>query len=423
MQRTNIARNRQNRMNYLKALSFDEFRSKILSGHDALIDVETVPVSSARGRVLAAAVQSVINVPHFRRSMRDGYAVRARDTFGANEEQPVVFDLVEEIPAGNVPTKQIQQRQCSYVATGSMLPENADGVVMIEFAEVNSKHVKIKQVITPDTFIIPPGKDIRMGEELLPAGTMLTSMKLGILSAIGLREVQVFRKPHAFVSSTGNEVIPPGSTLQSGKIYDINSTTLSNHLEAAGAIVTSYGIIPDNQEQLSKVVNDAIKTHDIIILSGGSSKGKEDLMPNLLEATSEVDLVLHGVRIKPGKPILYARWNGKPVFVLPGHPASCIMTYLLFVEPLLLQLGHYPPKRDKIEDARLVSRVYSELGRQEFMTVRLQRDEASGLLFSIPNDKGSGSITTLAKADGFIIINEMQTIVEEGEMVKVHLFS
>ncbi len=409
-------------MNYLKALSFDEFKSKILSGHNALTEGEIIPVTGARGRVLAAVVKSTINVPHFRRAMRDGYAVRARDTFGAMEERPLVFDCIEEVPAGNVPKKQLQEKQCSYVATGSMLPDNADGVVMIEFTEAEGKHIKIKQAITPDTFIIPPGKDIREGEEVLPVGTVLTSVKMGVLAAVGLREVQVFRKTRAGVISTGNEVIPAGSTLQLGKIFDINSITLSNHLEAAGAVVTNYGIVPDDQEQLSQVIYDAIKTQDIIILSGGTSKGKEDLMPHLLETTTAVDLILHGVRIKPGKPILYARWNSKPVFVLPGYPASCAMTYLLFVEPLILQLGHYPLKRDKIEEARLVSRVYSELGRQEFKTVRLQRDEAIGLLTAIPIDKGSESITTLAKADGFFIIDEMQTIVEEGEIVKVHLF-
>ncbi len=409
-------------MNYLKALSFDEFRSKILSAHVALSETEIVPVASARGRVLATAVRSTINVPHFRRAMRDGYAVRARDTFGAMEERPLTFDCVEQVPAGNVPTKTLQERQCAYVATGSMVPENADGVVMIEFSEVEGKKVKIKQAITPETFIIPTGKDIRVGEEVLPAGTYLTSVKLGVLSAIGLGEVSAFRKPRVAVFSTGNEVIPPGSTLQSGKIYDINTITLSNHLEAAGAVVKNYGIIPDNQEQLLKVLTDAITTQDMVILSGGTSKGKEDFMPQILQTNPAVDLVLHGARIKPGKPILHARWSGKPVFVLPGYPTSCVMTYIMFVEPLVRQIGHYPPKREKIEEMRLASRVYSELGRQEFKAVQVQRDEASGHVRAIPIEKGSESITTLAKADGFFIIDEMQTIVEEGEIVKVHLF-
>ena len=409
-------------MKYLKALSFDDFRSKILSAHNALSAVETIPVTNARGRVLASAIQSAINVPHFRRAMRDGYAVRARDTFGATEERPLILECVEEIPTGNVPKKALQERQCSYVATGSMLPENADGVIMIEFTEANDTQIKIKQAITPDTFIIPVGKDIHAGEEILPSGSVLTSEKLGVLSAIGVREVIVFRKPRAGVISTGNEVIPSGNLLQQGKIYDINMITLSNHLEAAGAIVTNYGIIPDNQGQLMRNVEEAITTQDIVILSGGTSKGKEDLMPQLLQTTPTVDLVLHGVRIKPGKPILYARWSGKPVFVLPGYPTSCVMTYLIFVESVLLKIGHYPPKGERVEEARLVSRVYSELGRQEFKMVQLRKDELTGQLLAIPIEKGSESITTLAKADGFFIINEMQTIVEEGEMVRVHFF-
>ncbi|OLS15122.1 MAG: molybdenum cofactor synthesis domain-containing protein [Promethearchaeota archaeon CR_4] len=409
-------------MKYLKALSFEEFRSKILSGHNALSDVEIIPVPNARGRVLGSSIQSSINVPHFRRSMRDGYAVRTMDTFGATEEHPLIFDCEEEVPAGNVPTKVLDERQCSYVATGSMLPENADGVVMIEFTEMDGSRIKIKQAITPDTFIIPAGKDIRAGEDILPVGIFLTSERLGVLSAIGMKEVRVFRKPRAGVISTGNEVIPSGSAMQPGKIYDINTVTLMNHLEAAGAIVTNYGIIPDNKERLTRVVEEAIATQDIVILSGGTSKGKEDLMPQILETTSTVDIVLHGVRIKPGKPILYARWSGKPVFVLPGYPTSCVMTYLLFVESLVLKIGHYPPRKERVEEARLASRVYSELGRQEFKTVQLQEDKVTGHLIAIPTEKGSESITTLAKADGFLIINEMQTIVEEGEIVKVHLF-
>jgi len=409
-------------MRYLKALGLDDFKAKILSGHNAMMEGERVRVAKARGRVLASAIRSPINVPHFRRAMRDGYAVRARDTFGASEENPLIFDLVEEVPAGKIPLKKVGEHQCTYVATGSMIPENADGVVMIEFTEAEDSKIKIKQAITPETFVIPVGKDIREGEEIFPAGTVLTSLKLGVLAAIGLEDVWVYRKTRVGVMSTGNEIIPLGSPLQEGKIFDINSMTLSSRLEDIGVVVTLYGIIPDDEWQLVKILKETLQTQDIIILSGGTSKGREDLMPRILEIAPDVDLILHGARIKPGKPILYARWHQKPVFVLPGYPASCLMTYLLFVEPLILQMNHYPPKEDKIIEARLSTRVYSELGKLEFKTVKVEYDKEIDALRAYPIEKGSESITTLANADGYFIIKEMQTIVEEGQVVKVHLF-
>jgi molybdenum cofactor synthesis domain-containing protein len=414
-------------MKYLKALLYEEFRSKIHSMPDEITESENIPIENALNRVCAQEIKSAINVPHFPRAMRDGYAVRAEDTFGASNEHPIDFTLVEEIPAGSVPTLELGEKECSYVATGSMMPGNANGVVMIEYASVSGNTVRIKQAIPPDTWVVPIGKDVPEQCIVMSEGTVLNPAKLGVLAAVGLREVVVFRKPRVGLLSTGNEILDPKQPLEMGKIYDINTITILNSLNQAGAEVTNYGIVPDDLSILTGVMQQALATQDVIISSGGTSKGKEDLMPQILTTSEDVSLYIHGVRMKPGKPTIYARWSidgvEKPIFVLPGNPESCLLTYLFLVDPLIRNMAHRPPVQHKTCQARVTERVYSELGRREFKTVTLSQDEQTGEFLAKPIPKGSESITALALADGVFVIDEMRSIVDEGDMVEVILLT
>ncbi|MHA1731337.1 MAG: molybdopterin molybdotransferase MoeA [Promethearchaeota archaeon] len=414
-------------MDYLKALLFDDFRSRVLAGQVEIKETERVLVGDALHRVCAVDVKSVVDVPHFRRAMRDGYAVRARDTFGATEDDPLEFRLVEEVPAGAVPSREIGERECSYVATGSMMPQNADGVVMVEYSDLTGDGggVLLKQAIPPDTHVIPVGKDIRKQETVLPEGTFLTGVKLGVLAAVGLSEVEVYRKPRVGILSTGDEVLDPAEPLAPGKVYNINTITLANSIVQSGGVVTDYGIVRDDIGELERVLQRMLREQDVVISSGGTSKGKGDHMPRLLSGSPSVSLFVHGIRMKPGKPIIYARWRWegveKPVFVLPGYPTSCMMTYLFIVDPLVRELARHPPLELKTREATLASRVYSELGRREFKAVKLRRGDSGGESYADPLPTGSESITTLASADGVFVVDEMRSIVEEGETVEVYL--
>ncbi|GAB4309055.1 MAG: molybdopterin-binding protein [Promethearchaeota archaeon] len=411
-------------MEYLSALSYQRFLEKV-TAHEPVEGVEAVPLSpEALGRVCSSDVRSPVDVPHFRRAMRDGFAVRARDTFGAEETTPKPFQLLEQVAAGDVPTATVGEGQCSYVATGAAVPEGADAVVMVEYSEERGGRVWLSQAVTPGQWVVPVGKDVAAGSVVVEAGTVLTPAKLGALAATGHREVEVFRKPRVATFSTGNEILEPGEELVPGKVYDVNSTTLAALLVQAGAEVRHFGRLPDDAGPLERTLRRAVAEFDLVVASGGTSKGKEDLMPGVLRNAPEVTELLHGARMKPGKPVLYARWargdRDVPVVVLPGYPTSAAVTCLFLVDPLVRKLARKPPRTYQKTTAVLSERVYSEAGRQEFKAVFLSERE-DGTVMAKPVPKGSESITTLASASGLFVVEPGRTIVEEGTRVEVLL--
>lgn len=381
---------------------------------------EEVSLDEALGRVLADDVVAPVDVPSFDRSNYDGYAVRAEDTFEATEESPRRLHLLPEVLAtGVVPSGAVRPGTAMQIATGGMLPRGADAVVMLEDTEVESDTLVVRRPVTPGFGITFAGTDIARGEAVLRRGELLTSRETGVLAAIGAARVTVWRRPRVAILSTGDEIIPPGEPMRPAAVYDSNSQVLADAVRELGALPLRYGIVPDRVEELRAALHQALAEADVVLLSGGTSKGAGDVCYRVVGELSEPGIVAHGVALKPGKPICLAAQRGKAVVVLPGFPTSAIFTFHEFVAPLLLALaGRKAPERATVE-ARLAVKVNSEIGRTEYLLVGLLPGPEG--LAAYPMGKGSGSVTAFGRADGFVTIDRHQEIVEAGTPVAVQL--
>ncbi len=386
----------------------------------APLGTEEVPLDEAVGRVLAGDVVAPVDVPSFDRSDYDGYAVRAEDTFGATEEAPRRLHLLPEVLAtGVVPRGVVQPGTAMQIATGGMLPRGADAVVMVEHTEVQSGALVVRRSVTPGFGVTFAGTDIARGETVLRRGELLTSRETGVLAAIGAARVRVWRRPLVAILSTGDEIIPPGEPMRPAAVFDSNSQVLADAVCELGAIPVRYGIVPDDAEQLGTALRRALAEADVVLLSGGTSKGAGDVCYRVVGQLGDPGIVAHGVALKPGKPICLAAHRGKAVVVLPGFPTSAIFTFHEFVAPLLLALGgRKAPERSTVE-ARLAVKVNSEIGRTEYLLVGLLPGPEG--LAAYPMGKGSGSVTAFGRADGFVTIPRHQEIVEAGASVRVQL--
>ena len=385
---------------------------------------ETIPLDSALGRVLAADVTSPIDVPSFDRSNVDGFAVMAEDTVGASEEVPRCVRLAEEIVhTGVVPETAVQRGVAVAIATGGMMPRGADAVVMIEHVLVAGAELRIARAITPGTWVSFAGTDMTAGETVLRRGHVLTSRDTGVLAAIGVARVDVWRRPIVAILSTGDEIIAPGEPMQPAKVYDSNAQVLADAVRELGGEPRRLGIAPDDEVELRRKLNEALEIADIVLLSGGTSKGAGDISYRVVSELRDPGIVAHGVALKPGKPICLAATRGRPVVVLPGFPTSAIFTFHEFVAPVLRAMAGRPPEDRATVSARLAVKVNSEIGRTEYLLVGLvPADEAEGgALAAYPMGQGSGSVTTFSRADGFATIDRHQEIVEAGATIDVQL--
>jgi len=390
----------------------------------APVGVEQIPLARARGRVLAANAIAAIDVPPFDRSNVDGFALLAADTVGAMEESPRLLAFNNEVLApGQTPTIAVKAGTATTIATGGLVPRGADCVVMVEDTDVigegPSARLEVRRPASPGQFITFAGTDIARGETVLWAGQRITSREIGVLAAIGRDQVEVFRRPKVAVISTGDEVVPPGKELPAGCIYDSNSAIIAAAVEELGGEPIVPSAVPDVEDQLRQAVDDALRECDLVILSGGTSKGAGDLSYRVVQRFHDPGIVAHGVALKPGKPICLAVTGGKPVVILPGFPTSAIFTFHEFVAPVLRAMaGNSAEERTELL-ARLPHRVNSDRGRTEYLLVRLVRGE-SGLV-AYPIGKGSGSVTTFSYADGFITIPQHTEFLEGDEPVAVTL--
>jgi putative molybdopterin biosynthesis protein len=388
---------------------------------------EAVPLASALGRVLAEEIRSGVNVPSFDRSNVDGYALRAADTFGASEHEPRMLALLgETIATAVVPRVFVQPEQAVAIATGGMLPRGADAVVMVEHTDAAGNQLLVRRAVTAGANISHAGTDIASGELVLHAGTALTSRETGVLAAIGVASVPVVRRPRVAIFSTGDEIIAPGAAMQPGLVYDSNGRTLADAVRELGGETALMGIVRDDLPELRTSVRAALAACDVVLLSGGTSKGQGDLCYRVASELGDPGIVAHGVALKPGKPICLAASGGKPVVVLPGFPTSAIFTFHEFVAPVIRRLAGLPAEERNTVPAELAVKVNSEIGRTEYLLVSLiaYGSEAEGCgtkLLAWPMGKGSGSVTTFSKADGFLTIGRREEIVEAGAEVKVTL--
>ncbi len=376
-----------------------------------------VPLGAALGRVLASDVRAPGDVPAFDRSNVDGFAVHASDTFGASEREPVALALVgAPIDAGDAPGGELARGEARVLATGGVVPRGADAVVMVEDTETREGTVSVRRPVAPGGRISQAGSDVARGEVVLRADTLLSARETGTLAACGFASVPCVRALRVAIVSTGNEIRAPGDTLTPGQVHDANATLLADTLREMGAEPTVLGIARDEEEALQAILAEA-RDYDVTLLSGGTSKGGGDLSYRVLATHAET--VVHGVALKPGKPLCLSVWDGKPVVVLPGFPTSAIFTFHAVVAPVLRELMGRPARAAHTVDAVLPRHVTSVRGRHEFMLVNLIRGPAGW--FAFPLGSGSGSVTTFARADGFFEIPADGEYVEEGETVCVTL--
>lgn len=388
------------------------------------LDPERVDLSEALGRVLAEDVRSEVDVPSFDRSNLDGFAVRAADTYGATEEAPVRLALNSEtIPTGVRPTLEVAKGTATSIATGGMLARGADAIVAVEHTDLerdgDSSVVVIRQARVPGAAVAYAGTDMGRGETVLFAGIRLTSRETGVLAAIGVDRVLVVRRPRVAVLSTGDEIIAPGDDMRPGLVYDSNGRILADAVRELGGEPIFMGVFRDDEDVLREAIDRALECSDLVLLSGGTSKGEGDLNYRVV-ATLDPGTIVHGVALKPGKPICLAAHRGLPVVILPGFPTSAVFTFHEFVGPVIRRLAGLPPERRETTSATLAMRVVSERGRLEFLLVGLVR-AADESIAAYPMGKGSGSVTSFSRADGFVRIDRNTEIVDAQTQVEVTL--
>jgi putative molybdopterin biosynthesis protein len=385
---------------------------------------ERVTLGSALGRVLATDIAAPVDVPGFDRSGVDGFALRASDIIGASDAAPCRLRLNHEVIAcGHAPTVEVATGTATAVATGGMVPRGADAVVMIEHTDLLEQAaapvIEVRRAAAPGQFIAYAGSDIARGETVLRQGVRLGSREIGMLAACGLAEVEVVRRPKVAVLSTGDELVQPGKPLSAAGVYDSNGAILTAAVAETGGEPVAFGAFPDDEVVLERAVRSALAACDLVVLSGGTSKGAGDLSHRVISRLGAPGILVHGVALKPGKPLCLAVVDGKPIAVLPGFPTSAIFTFHTFVAPVIRARAGLPPHAAEIIDARVPVRIASELGRQEFVLVALVQGNDRTMAF--PSPKGSGSVTTFAQADGFLAIEALASALDAGSDAQVTL--
>lgn len=407
---------------FFRTKALDEALDIVRARFHPLEEAEVVPPQEARGRALAAAVRAPADLPGFARATMDGYAVRAQDTFGASEGAPAKLRLAGEVKIGQPPDLHppLAPGEAVAIPTGGSLPPGADAVVPVEDTErPASKEVLVFSPVAPGANVMAPDEDLRAGQEIFEKGHRLRPQDIGALLGVGITEVQVVRRVRVGIISTGEELVPPTEEPRPGQIRDINSYTLRAQLEEAGAVPKLYGIVPDEAESLLVKTREALGENDLVLLSGGSSVGTRDLTLTVLSELGEV--LVHGLRIKPGKPTILGISDGKAVVGLPGNPVSAMVTCEVLVIPILQRLlGEKERPRRPIALAELARPVPSAKGRLDFLRVRLVRRE--GRLLAEPILAQSGAISSLAEADGLVTIPAESEGLEKGEQVRVEIW-
>lgn len=381
------------------------------------LDAEDVPLASALGRVLARDVVADVDVPPFDRSNVDGFAVQAQDTFGAAEESPRQLAInFEEIATGIVPSLPVDPGTATLIATGGVVPRGADAVVMVEHTYLADETVHVIRPVAPGAAITFAGTDVARGERILRRGALLTARETGTLAAIGMASARVVRQVRVAIVSTGDEIVAPGEPLRPAAIFDANSTLIADAVRELGAIPIALGIVSDNDRALENALEQGLLEADLVLFSGGTSKGAGDLSYRTL-GRRQPGILVHGVALKPGKPICLGAAERTPVVILPGFPTSAIFTFHEFVAPLIRTLGGRKTEKPVATTARMPFRYNSESGRTEYLLVNLVQGRDG--LSAYPLGKGSGSVTTFSQADGFITIPSGQEYIEAGESVSV----
>ena len=407
---------------FRKLLTFKEAKYTLNKLELTPRGTEEIPLLEANNRVLAEDAISTLDIPPFDRSTVDGYAVRAQDTYGADEKQPAHLKVSGIVNIGELPSVKIERGETAEIVTGAPIPEGADAVVMIENTEKTDSSLSVFRAVTTNENLMKKGSDLHKGETALKKGRLLNPSQIGVLAALGVANVKVFMIPIVAVLSTGGEIIEPGNSLRPGKIYDINAYSLSAAVEDSGGKPVYLGIAPDIGEKLRETLENALATADIVISSAGVSVGPKDLLPTTLQSLGKPGLLFSGITVKPGKPTTAALIEKKIVFSLPGHPASALLIFNLLVRPVIQRLAGRASTESSMVKAFAGARMFAAKGRRTFVMVKLKCDEAKRLIAEPVVSGASGAITTLARADGYIAIPENQQFVDKDDEIVVSLF-
>jgi putative molybdopterin biosynthesis protein len=408
---------------FLEVVSAEEARARFTRHLDlSPLSSETVALTAALGRVLARDIIAPIDVPPFDRANVDGFALRSADTVGASDGAPRRFRLNGEvIVCGHAPALEVTPGSATTIATGGMLPRGADAVVMIEHTDLVEEGgmpaIDVRRAVAPGQFISYAGSDIARGEVVLRRKTRLSSREIGMLAACGLAEIDAVRRPKVAVLSTGDELAAPGDALGPARVYDSNGAIIAAAVTEAGGEAVAFGAFPDDEATLEGAVRGALAACDLVVLSGGTSKGAGDLSHRIISKLG--DILVHGVALKPGKPLCLAVIDGKPLAVLPGFPTSAIFTFHAFVAPVIRARAGFAPEAVDSMEATVPVRIASELGRKEFVLVALTAGDDGPVAF--PTAKGSGAVTSFSQADGFLEVDALAAALDPGTRARVTL--
>jgi molybdopterin molybdotransferase len=418
-------------------------RSGVVSREDALrvlnehfvipeASVDEISISSALGRILASGISSPSDLPEFNRSTMDGYAVRSADTFGAAESRPALLNVVGDILMGTVPERAIARGEAMKIATGGALPAGADAVVMFEQTQpVDATSIEVVKAVAPLENVVQAGDDIKRGEVVLSRGHRLRPQDMSALASLGITRIKVFERPRVAIISTGNEIVPADSVPAPGRIRDSNSYNLEGLIMQTGGAAVKKGIIPDDYARLRETLEAAIKDCAVVLMTGGSSVGTADLTAKVINDAGRPGVLVHGVSIKPGKPLVVGLVDVSsrhvPVFGLPGHPVAVSICFDLFVKPILARLTGETPdpalegiSPNRVVKARLARSISSSPGREDHVRVALEKRDDG--LWARPIFGASGLISTLVKAVGTVVVPVNKIGIEVGEEVEVRLF-
>jgi len=408
---------------FLNVITPDEVRDILYSCTP--LDAEKIPLSDASDRALAIDIVSPEDIPGFNRSTMDGFAVRAKDTFGASESLPIMLEVIGSVHMGAVPGITVLENQAVSIPTGGMLPEGTDAVVMIEHSiQLDNATIEIIKPVKPFENMLIKGDDVKSGDHVLSKGHFLRSCDIGILASMGFSEISVFRRPRVAILSTGDEIVPLTVSPGPAQVRDVNGYCQTAQVIASGGIAVYHGIMPDDLGALKEFSMGAIKDADIMLISGGSSVGSRDYTLNIIDSLPCSEILVHGIAVRPGKPTILGKADGKYIWGLPGHPVSAMIVYSLFVDLQLRVLQgdsrRLPFDSRKCVEAELKVNIPSVHGREDYVRITLEEKENKRL--AQPVFGKSGVMSTMVKADGYIAIPLHSEGLDAGSRVMVHLF-
>lgn len=407
-------------MDFFNVVKVDRARELIMENFkEYKFETETVDILKSRDRVLSKNIFSIVDVPDFDRSTVDGYAIDVDDSYGASQTIPSILEIIGEVKMGKWESREIESGETMYVPTGGMIPKGANGMIMIEnIQKMDKDTLLLYKPITIGENIILKGNDIKKSSLILKKGKKIDCGNIGVLASLGIKRVEVFKKPKFYIISTGDEIIDIDKELTPGKIRDINSYTLHTLIEDIGGEVVGRQIVNDDYTLLKDATEKAIDMSDIVLLSGGSSVGTRDFTYKVVDSFPGKGIFVHGMNIKPGKPTIIAEAKGKLVIGLPGHPVSSIIVFKALVEDYINKKFYIDEIPSQV-NGKMKFNFPSSPGKTTYQMVTLEKK--GGEYFAMPSFGKSGMISMLSNSDGYIVLQDYEEGIYKGEMKTVYL--